>query len=174
MGLAACGDDYFTPATKQKHVVPTVSDPLPICPPLSPVEHIGDTPHDIATPSRSPPPASNPSLAKSLLVRLKNAIDSMPTSIPDAKEDDVLAAFATSCPPVDLVPDEAWEELDPILNRLVGYGVSVEEFAGTVRRGRLGMVALWKFLHAWVDQYRIEGKLLEGKVSKLITAIEIA
>ena len=116
------------------------------------------------------PPSS---LAEELLSRLKQSIDSMSSSIPEATEDDVLAPFAIACPPEDLAPENAWEELDPILNRLVGYGMSPQAFAGTVRRGERGMKGVWRFLEAWVSRYRIEGKLLEGKVATMIAAIEL-
>lgn len=69
---------------------------------------------------------------------------------------------------IDRLPDsaEAWEVLDPALNRLFGYGATVESVASIVRRGDSGMLGVHRIIKAFVDDYEgIGGALLEGKMA---------
>lgn len=76
--------------------------------------------------------------------------------------------------PVPETRDEAWECLDPILNRVMGYGVSAESLAKDLRRGWLGMDGFLAMLDHFVTSYGVAGELLQGKVTLLFEAISIA
>ncbi|TFY53533.1 hypothetical protein EVG20_g10072 [Dentipellis fragilis] len=142
---------FFAAAPKKKLIPLAVTAPLPV----------------IATPL---PQTANQ--AEHLLQRLCDAIDSLPSSIPEANDGDVLAAFAYP-PPENLDPSEAWEMLDPVLNRLVGWGKTAASFSEHVRRGEKGMDALHAYLEFFVNHYNIDGGLLEGKIRVMLDAIAI-
>lgn len=186
--------NWLVPSAKQKRVQPTVSSPPPVtsritldtdlpgpsstCRSESPfvdIESVDARPASPAIPS--PPPSDRTArqepLADALLRRLKAAIDELPSCVPEAKAADRISSFATTAIPLGLAPDEAWEALDPVLNRFLGYDVTAEGLAAEVRRGEKGMSAFWRYLNSWVTEYNIDGALLEGKVNKLISAIKI-
>lgn len=81
--------------------------------------------------------------------------------------------MATGWPEVD-DPSEAWEALDPVLNRLLGYGKTAEKLAEEVRRGPKGLDGVLELIQHFVATFdSVTGKLLEGKISKLLEAIQI-
>ena len=55
----------------------------------------------------------------SLLATLEKAVSNL-QGLPDATETDEIAAFTQSVP-TDLAKDDAWEYLDPMLNRFLGF-----------------------------------------------------
>ena len=109
--------------------------------------------------------------ALQLLARLDRAAHKLPTHIPEAEPHDDIACALSVGDPDD--PSEAWEYLDPVLNNLLGYSSSVEDVARRVRRGPLGVEGLGRLIHRFVVTYGITGDLLEGKLGKLLEAIEL-
>lgn len=109
--------------------------------------------------------------ALALLANIDQAAYELPSLIPEAKEDDEIAQVGLAGEPED--PSEAWEYLDPVLNRLLGYGVDIEDIAQRVRRGPLGVEGLTRYIKSFVVDYRITGALLEGKLERLLKAIEL-
>jgi len=57
---------------------------------------------------------------------LKAVIDSLPTEVPYGIDSDDLAVFAGSPRAYIQQDDEAWENLDPLLNQVIGYGATPE------------------------------------------------
>lgn len=108
--------------------------------------------------------------AIALLARLDRAAQNLPSQVPEAGESDDIARAVISGGPDD--PAEAWEHLDHTLNRLVGYGVGVEEVVQRLRRGPLGIEGLSKYIRWFVVDYGVTGDLLEGKIGILLKAIE--
>jgi hypothetical protein len=106
-----------------------------------------------------------------LLARLDCAAQELPKHIPEAEPHDNIACVLSVGSPDD--PREAWEYLDPVLNNLLGYSSSVEDVARRVRRGPLGVEGLGWLIHRFVVDYGITGDLLEGKIGKLLEAIEL-
>ncbi|KAF8263204.1 hypothetical protein EI94DRAFT_1773013 [Lactarius quietus] len=68
---------------------------------------------------------------------------------------------------------EAWEYLDPALNRLLRYGSTVEDVAQCMQHGPLGVEGLGHLIHRFVVKHGITGGLLEGKIGILLSAIEM-
>lgn len=106
-----------------------------------------------------------------LLARLDRAAQELPTHIPEAEPHDNIACVLSVGDPDD--PSEAWEYLDPVLNNLLGYSSSVEDIAQQVWHGPLGVEGLGRLIHRFVVNYGITGDLLEGKLGKLLEAIEL-
>jgi hypothetical protein len=129
----------------------------------------------IALPKTSPAPktpvgnGANP--RANLLTTLEKAIRDLPV-LPDASETDEISVFAQHIP-TDLAKDDAWEFLDPMLNRFLGFGRSVESISEDLRGGEMGLVAMTRYLKAFVGQYQIDIGLLEGKIQRLLEAIKM-
>jgi hypothetical protein len=105
------------------------------------------------------------------LARLDRAAQELPIEVPEADANDEIACILSVGDPDD--PSEAWEYLNPMLNRLLGYGSSLEDIARRVRRGPLGIEGLSQLIHKFVVGYGITGDLLEGKLEALLKAIEL-
>jgi hypothetical protein len=112
-------------------------------------------------------------LADGLLMKLEKSISKLPpNTLPDASETDDIAVFAQNIP-TDMDRDDAWESLlDPLLNRFLGFGRPIESISASLRGGDKGLNAMARYLREFVGRYRIDGALLEGKVLRLIEAIE--
>ncbi|KAH9001812.1 hypothetical protein EDB86DRAFT_2827580 [Lactarius hatsudake] len=105
-----------------------------------------------------------------LLANIAHVAQELPLQIPEAEEHDDIARVILAEGPED--PSEAWEHLDHGLNRLLGYGVDIEDIAHRVWCGPLGIEGLTRYIHGFVVDYGITGGLLEGKLERLLKAIE--
>jgi hypothetical protein len=118
-------------------------------------------------------PAISDKLANDLLTKLEKSIGNLPKTLPAVTEADKIAIFAHNIP-TDMDRDDAWEVwLDPLLNRFLGFGRSIAIISASLRGGDKGLIAMARYLRDFVMQYRIDGALLEGKVLRLIEAIEL-
>jgi len=108
--------------------------------------------------------------AINILVTLEKAIDKLP-DLPEASESDEISMFAQHIP-TDLAKDDAWEYLDPMLNRFLGFNQSTESISNKIRGGAQGLTAMVRYLKEFVGQYHIDGGLLEGKVGRLVHVIQ--
>ncbi|KAH9010934.1 hypothetical protein EDB83DRAFT_378225 [Lactarius deliciosus] len=70
----------------------------------------------------------------------------------------------------DVPQDEVWENVNPGLDRILGFGRSREEIAAMVRCSWVGLRGLYEYLEVLVEEGGVVGGLLEGKVTALITA----
>ena len=77
--------------------------------------------------------------ALTLLNGITCAARELPSLVPEAEEDDDIARVVLAGAEDT---SEAWEHLDCVLNRLLGYGVDIEDIAQCVRRGPLGVEGL--------------------------------
>ncbi|KAJ7573003.1 hypothetical protein C8J56DRAFT_1133363 [Mycena floridula] len=108
------------------------------------------------------------------LAILQKKVATIPFSVPEGQveENDAMASFGVDPKAYD--PDEeAWETLDPILNRFLGYGTTAEIVAGKVRRGLCGLDGLVAHLAHFIQDRGITGSLLEGKMKVLMDALDI-
>ena len=71
----------------------------------------------------------------------------------------------------DVPKDEVWENVNPGLDRILGFGKPKGEIAAMVRGGRKGLQGLYEYLEVLVEKGDIVGGLLEGKVTALMTAM---
>ncbi|GJE96106.1 hypothetical protein PsYK624_122990 [Phanerochaete sordida] len=108
-----------------------------------------------------------------LIARLREAIQRLPSTVPLAQPQDILARFAGS--PRDAIPagEDVWEVLDQVLNNVIGYDTSTADVAGFIRRGPHGVDALCRWIEECIVDLKIAEALLEGKVNKVIDAIHL-
>lgn len=128
-------------------------------------------PTHFTTPALPPSQTSPCPYALRLLDDVKQACLRLPQTVPEGRDDDILAKFTGPLPKV--ARDEAWEMLDRKLNGVLGWGTTAEVVATIIRRGEKGVAALHSYIERFVLSYGIEGKLLEGKVGILLKAIDI-
>ena len=122
-----------------------------------------------SSPTRSPAAIKAPAIK--LLAKLETAIKNVP-ALPDASEADEITAFSQRIP-TDLDKDDAWEYLDPMLNRFLGFDRSVERISEELRGGDMGLAAMMRYLKEFVGLYQIDIGLLEGKMQRLLEAIQL-
>ena len=117
------------------------------------------------------PALAHHSPPSALFQSLKNCIDTLPTTVESASKTNILARFSGD--PILEVEEgtDPWESLDPALNIVVGYGASVEEIAGIIRRGDYGMDGMYQWLKKCVTVLNVDEVLLEKKVQRLIDAM---
>ena len=107
----------------------------------------------------------------SVLATLEKATRALPI-LPEANESDEIAAFSQPIP-TELAKEDAWEYLDPLLNHFLGFNRSVESISEALRGGKKGLAAMVQYLNDFVYRYEIDEGLLEGKVERLVRAIQI-
>jgi len=102
---------------------------------------------------------------------VKPVIDSLPAEVPYGVDSDDVAIFAGSPRAYIQQADEAWENLDPLLNQVIGYGATPETLSQRIRRGKFGMDGMYTWLKVCVEELNISEGLLEGKIERLIDAM---
>ena len=109
-----------------------------------------------------------------LLDQLHAVIRTIPCNVSEGKQGDELASYnrsaaLTACAEISV--DELWENINPGLDRMLGFGRPNDEIKAIVRRGALGVDGLFEYLEVVVEEGGVVGGLIEGKVSALINAI---
>ena len=140
--------------------------------------HIIDTPDNelivIDLDGLPPPLMIAPSAgagSTTLLLELERVSVSLPLSISEGTEMDILAQFSGN-PALELeAGKDAWEMADRALNGAFGYGKSVEDITKIIRRGPRGMDGLCRWLRILVSELQVDEVLLEGKIKHLIGAM---
>ena len=111
--------------------------------------------------------------AGKLIDKLETAVRHIPSSVPEGTEEDMgFAQGFTLALPASVSSEDAWEVIDPILNRVCGSDVPVERIASRVRRGPHGMDCVVSWLRRAVDTFQLPSELLEGKVERICEALQ--
>lgn len=71
----------------------------------------------------------------------------------------------------DIPQDEVWENVNPSLDRILGFGRPKGEIAAMVCGGLEGLQGLYEYLEVLVKWGGVVGGLLEGKVTVLMMAM---
>ena len=100
---------------------------------------------------------------------IRNATNSLSGTVPLTTAADTLAQFSRD-PTIDEDDDDAWQMVDRKLNRIIGFGATIEEISALIRHGKFGMDGLCIWLEKCVSTLRIE-VLLENKVNRLVEAM---
>jgi hypothetical protein len=95
----------------------------------------------------------------------------LPITVPLASPEDWLAAFAVK-PDIHLEDLDQWEVFDPLLNGLVGWGISTEEISQIIHPGPLGMDGFCDWIEVLLTEGNISEVLLKGKILCLIEVME--
>lgn len=145
---------------------PQAGPPIPVND-FSLIIDVDGSPSPIATPR----PSAGVLSVSSILSELELVTASLPRPIPEGLETDILARFSGN-PNLELEDgQDAWEMADSALNRVIGFGKTVDEIAKIIRRGPLGMDGFCRWLRALVYDLKVDESLLEGKVKRLIDAM---
>lgn len=120
-------------------------------------------------PSPVPIKASCP-IGVKLLQKLRSRIESLPLDVGVADETHPLAAFAEDPEGCVMDDEDAWEKFDGPLNTLLQK--PPEELRYLVRVGHYGLIGLCRLLEYLVISHNVSGILLEGKVGRLMRAID--
>jgi len=112
-----------------------------------------------------------PAAPQTLLEKLRQVINNLPHSVQLGASTDILARFSGD-PHSELEEgDEAWEMVDRALNRVIGFGATIEEISRMIRRGEFGMDGMLNWLTICIRQLNIDEVLLEMKIERLIEAM---
>jgi len=105
-----------------------------------------------------------------LLRKFRTRIEELPQDVGEADENHPLAAFAGD--PVGCVEEDedAWEKFDGPLNSVLQK--PADELRLLVRVGERGLIGLCCFLEYLVQHHRVTGYLFEGKLERLMNAID--
>ena len=80
-----------------------------------------------------------------------------------------MVAVLTLC--ADVPWDKIWENVNPGLDRILGFGRPQEEIVALICCSQEGLQGLYNYLEVLVEQGGIIGGLLEGKVEALMAAM---
>jgi len=159
---------YFTKEPKAL-VPPAVSIPTPVIAYAMESTSQCSRSHVTEVTPRTALPAPNIHTVN-VLAMLEKAVGNLP-ELPDACESDEIAVFAESIP-TDLAREDAWEHLDPMLNRFLGFGKTDASIYDELRGGARGLAAMVQYLKDFTSRYQIDGALLEGKIQRLVNVIK--
>ncbi|KAH8980974.1 hypothetical protein EDB86DRAFT_3133864 [Lactarius hatsudake] len=81
------------------------------------------------------------------------------------------AAALSIC--ADVLQDELWENVNPGLDRILGFRRPQEEIVVMIRSSRVGLQGLYEYLEVLIEEGGVVGGLLEGKVTMLLMAMEL-
>ncbi|KAJ6602009.1 hypothetical protein DFH09DRAFT_1069552 [Mycena vulgaris] len=122
-----------------------------------------------------PPTASLRSVSSSLLTRLEAALQTVPSTVPEATDGDILAAFNQD-PAHYVDPDvpaiEIFENLHSILHTTLGWAMPVEETAGLLRRGAKGLDGLLRFFRYFVEDRGGREQDFGSKIQQILRVIK--
>lgn len=105
--------------------------------------------------------------------KLHAAITRLPTAVPIGTYHDTISQFTVPVRQAIPADEDAWEAIDSILNNFLGYGKTLNDISLLVRRGPLGMDGLCSWIDSCASDLGISEALLEGKVGRLIEALEL-
>jgi hypothetical protein len=113
------------------------------------------------------------SLERSVLSTLREKVENLPQTVPVADQTHVLAGYSQS--PQELTSDiqndaDIWETWDPKLNVLLPH--NGDDLKLLVVRGQFGLTGLVRFFEHLVQDRNVDEGLLEGKVKRLVDAID--
>ncbi|EIW85618.1 hypothetical protein CONPUDRAFT_70379 [Coniophora puteana RWD-64-598 SS2] len=162
---------------KRKSTTKTASA---VDPPKAPTPSTSSSPTPSA--STSVPAPTNPPCpeALALIQRLRAARRGLPATVEEVSQETTtidgpqgLAAVVCCRNALAALPEaEVWENLDPMLNKIMGGDSKQDDLQALVRIGPLGLDGFIEFLEFVVIQRGIKGGLLEGKLTRFISAME--
>ena len=98
--------------------------------------------------------------------QLCSAIGKILHNIPEAKSSNELAGYNQSAALLacsGILQDEIWENINPGLDRMLGFGRPKGEIQKLVQCGEMGVQGFCEYLKVLIDDGGIVGGLIEGK-----------
>ena len=114
-------------------------------------------------------------LVNNLLADLEKAVSDLPGTHLDPTEMEESSMYPQALP-TNMVRDDAWDLIvEPHFNRFLGFasGKSIESVAGSIKGQKKELVSMTKFLRDFTGRFPIDVALLEERVRRLISAIEM-
>ena len=114
-----------------------------------------------------------PHTAASPFAELRAATIRLP-SVPLAQSNDIIVQFSGD-PTVEFETgkyDSAWEMADPLLNAVLGRGVTDVQIADFVKWGAMGVNGLIDWMETLANRLGVDVGLLKGKMSRLKVAVD--
>jgi hypothetical protein len=107
-----------------------------------------------------------------ILKTLREKVEKLPKSVPTAKKTGPLAGYCNTAELTKDVTadDDVWEIWDQKLNVLISHNIS--DIYPLVTRGKFGLIALIQLLEHLVRDRKVNEGLLDGKVGRIIEAID--
>lgn len=108
---------------------------------------------------------------------LRDLILSIPITVPEAGDTDILAEFSRN--PANLLPEDSvsaedlWEEVVNRKLHSVFWGKAVEEIESIIRRGEKGVSGICGYIAHCVDVRGVQKELFDEKVDILSQAIRL-
>jgi hypothetical protein len=119
-------------------------------------------------------PISGP-ISNNFIKMLRELVRDLPASVAEASELDKLAVFGGSPKEFDdptLDADELWEAtLNGVLKSTLGWEIE-GNMDNIIRRRKWGLDGLVNFVTYFVEERGVSGRLFEGKLTNLITALK--
>jgi hypothetical protein len=112
--------------------------------------------------------------AHPLVARLRSVSAHLPESVPVGQDSDPFAVFSGDPRNSIVAGDDPWESIvDPCLNRVIGYGVSTDQIAATIRRGPFGIEGFCRWIEICMVELKIAPELLEMKLERVFDALNL-
>ncbi|KAF4596881.1 hypothetical protein EYR40_007427 [Pleurotus pulmonarius] len=158
---------FFAPRVSAPRINPTVVAPPPVIAQPLAREYTPST--EEMTSNGATEVTTGQVTGSALLDNLQLCINQLPLGADNMKEDHPLAVFAQD--PVGSVPfgEDAWEVWDGPLNSALQR--SPEELGQLMSVGRRGVKGIYRLLCYLVSHHNIPEELIEGKVKRLVNAI---
>lgn len=152
-------------------VPPTVTAPALVKPTCLSSTSAQTNIHPSTKSTHLPPPAlTGCPLGVALLQKFHARVEALPQEVGEADQNHPLAPFSGN--PEGCVTDgeDAWEKFDGPLNTLLQR--PPEELCDLVWIGEKGLIGLCRLLEYLVVHHQLSGHLFEGKLDRLISAID--
>jgi len=104
---------------------------------------------------------------------LREKVEGLPKSVPTAKKTSPLVGYCCDLKELtrDITADaDVWETWDPILNSLISH--DIPDIHPMITWGKFGLIRLVQLLEHLVRDRKVNEGLLEGKVGRIIEAID--
>jgi hypothetical protein len=159
------------------------SSPLPPSTPAIQPPQLVLSPTRLPVASAKEDRALNSSDVLALLDRARILVKQLPSSVPewDASEHDTTCIWDGSHP--EDIPtmfegggadrDEDWEQLDPVLNRVLHVNIPIDVVASGIRRGSRGTSGIIDGLAFFVEKRNLNPVYFGTKLQRLVEALEL-
>ena len=151
----------------------TSTDSISHSQPVSGPSSVPSTAMTISAPVSTPIVAMQGGASFTLLKTLRKKVENLPKSVPTAKKTGPLAGYC--CDSTKLTEDitadtDVWEIWDQRLNVLISH--SIPDIYPLVTRGKYGLITLVQLLEHLVCDRKVDEGLLDGKIRRVIEAID--
>lgn len=107
-----------------------------------------------------------------LLDGIETLEQQLPTKVPVANSQDLISCFSADPVETSEFYEDPHEMVNKILHQVFGWGASVDEIAGKVRRGELGVIGLVRWTRKCIETLGVGSGLFEPRLALMHQAME--